>query len=304
MNDTTTTTAADSTATATKAPKPKTTFDNMSARKVFDSSTSALAYLQNCGEKFSDFNTDDQTIIVSAEDSEGGLDATKFDADGYETMIATLKERGATVLKAIIVAPIPSLDLLLDSDEGRAFVQEVVRKELNHRAVRQLRVAENPRTVADQIPYSVESFISSSRGDAGIVEAYNELYKHINETLSKASVAWKKRKLAKGELRAALESKAYALDSYPELEEAGVNGSLFVMALKLGAMTATKKGLDSTIFQRWLDTRDAAAYEVSEEEEAALDFDSLAEAMLAEPAAPAEAATEEAAPAPEAEATA
>lgn len=283
MTDTTTAAAAES--TATKAPKPKTTFENMSARKIFADSTSMLAYLGACAEKFTDFNTEDQTIIIPFTDDSGEIDAAKFDAPGYESMVATLKERGATSLKAIVVTPIPTLDLLLESDDGRAFVQEVVRKELNHRAVRQLRVAENPTTVADQIPYSVESFTSSSRGDAGIVEAYNELYKHINDTLSKGSPAWKRRKLTKSELRAALESKAFALDSYPELEEAGANGSLFVLALKLGAMTAEKKGLDPTIFTRWLDSRDAAAFEATEEEEALLDFDSLAEQMLAEPKA-------------------
>lgn len=291
MTDTTTAAPAESTATA-KAPKPKTTFENMSARKIFADSTSMLAYLGACAEKFTDFNDEDQTIIIPFMDAEGQIDAEKFDATGYESMVATLKERGATSLKAIIVTPIPTLDLLLESDEGRTFVQEVVRKELNHRAVRQLRVAENPRTVADQIPYSVTDFTNSSRGDAGIVEAYNELYKHINDTLSKASPPWKRRKLTKSELRAALESKAFALDSYPELEEAGANGSLFVFALKLGAMTAEKKGLDPTIFTRWMESRDAAAYEATEEEETLLDFDSMAEAMLAEPKA--EPATEEA----------
>jgi hypothetical protein len=285
MTDTNTAAAPAADSNATKAPKPKTTFENMSARKTFADSASMLAYLAACGEKFTDFNSEDQTIIIPFVTEDGEIDSDKFDAPGYESMVATLKERGATSLKAIVVTPIPTLDLLLESDDGRQFVQEIVRKELNHRAVRQLRVAENPATVADQIPYSVESFTSSSRGDAGIVEAYNELYKHVNDTLSKASPAWKRRKLTKSELRAALESKAFALDSYPELEEAGANGSLFVMALKLGAMTAEKKGLDPTIFNRWLESRDAAAYEATAEEDEALDFDSLAEAMLAEPKA-------------------
>lgn len=315
MTDSTPVAAAAPAVAAPKTPKPKTTLENMAARKVFDSTDATMAYLANCAETFSDFNDSDQTIIIPFRDAEGGLDAEKYDADGYEVMVATLKERvttpgnaAVTTLKAIVITPIPSLELLMDSAEGQAFVAEIVRKELNHRAVRQLRVAENPVTVADQIPYTVTAFVSSSREDSGIIEAYNDLYKHINDTLAKAAPAWKRRKLTKAELRAALESKAFALDSYPELEEAGPNGSLFVMALKLGAMTADKKGLDSTIFTRWLESRDAAAFEPGAvEEEKPLDFDSLAEAMLAEPKpadpAPAGEATGEEAK-PEAEATA
>lgn len=266
--------------------KRKSTFDGLAARTILLGSAAVTQFLEAASSRFTDFNDTDQTIIFPV-DSDGDFDAAKFDTDGYESMIATLKERGATSLKAVVVAPIPSLDLLLESEAGKEFVREVVRKELNHRAVRQLRVAENPATVADQIPFSVESFVSSSRGDAGIVEAYNELYKHINETLAKASPAWKRRKpmLTKAQLRSALESKAYALEVFPELEDSGTNGSLFVMALRLGAMTAEKKALDPTIFNRWLETRDSATIDQTEDEDETLDFDSLAEQMLAEPAA-------------------
>lgn len=302
MTDTNTAAAAtDSTA----KDKRKSTFDGLAARTILLGSAAVLQFLEAAGSRFTDFNDEDQTIIFP-KDSDGDFNAPAFDTDGYESMVATLKERGASTLKAIVVAPIPSLDLLLESEMGKEFVREIVRKELNHRAVRQLRVAENPATVADQIPFSVESFVSSSRGDAGIVEAYNELYRHINETLAKASPQWKRRKpmLTKSALRSALESKAYALEVFPELEESGANGSLFVMALRLGAMTAEKKALDPTIFQRWLDTRDAATMPEVEDEDETLDFDSLAEAMLAEPAPDAPESEGEAAPATEEAATA
>lgn len=279
--------AADSTA---KADKKKTTAEGMDSRRIFASSAAATQYLMACADRFSDFDEDSQTIVIPFVDNEGALDSEKFDADGYETMVATLKERGADRLKAVVVTPVPSLELLLESEEGTAFVREIMHKELNHRAVRQLRVAENPKTVADQIPYSVTSFTTSSRADSGIIESFNDLYKDVNDTMGKASKAWKRRKLNKSELRAALESKAFALENYPELEEAGANGSLFVMALKLASTTATKKGLDTTIFTRWMESRDAATYEPDEAEDEEINFDSLAEAMLAEPEAePAEA---------------
>lgn len=274
-------------ATETKAKKQPTTLEGMDARRIFSDSTSALAYLQACAERFTDFNDTDQTIIIGQTDSEGGLDTEKFDADGFETMVATLKERGAPTLKAVVVTAIPTMELLLSTDEGSDFVREIIRKELNHRAVRQLRVAENPATMADQIPYSVTSFISSSRGDAGIIETFNELYKDLNDTMGRASKAWKRRKLTKSDLRAALESKAFALDNFPELEDSGKNGSLFEMALKLGIATAEKKGLDSTIFARWIESRATAAYEPEADEDEELNFDSLAEAMLTEEEEPA-----------------
>lgn len=292
MTDNTNNTANEST---TKQAKALTVAGDMSSREVFATLADAQQYLEASSNRFTDWA--DQILVAPAllTDEEGnatGFDPEVYDSGEMEVMVATLKnkgsDKGASTLKAVVVAPIPTLATLLGTDAGTAFVTEIVRKELNHRAVRALRVVEDVTTVADQIPYTVDGYISSSRESSGILESYNELYKTINATLGQARPIWAKMKLNKTELRKALESRAYALEYYVALED-GRDGSLFEAALKLGINAAKRSGIDPTIFERWLNSRNEKALQIEDEDEDELDLDALTESMLAEPeAAPAE----------------
>ena len=284
-------------ATAAATAKAKTVADDMDSRTIFATIEEAETYIGGCSTRFADW--DEQTLVAPAlaVDEEGnpiGFDPAVYGDAGNEIMVATLKNKGkngeASKMKAIVVAPIPTLDALLASDAGRLFVQEIVRKELNHRAVRPLRVVEDVTTVADQIPANMDAFISSSRSDGGILESYNELYKTINATLGKARPVWEKARLTKAELRKSLESRAYALEYYPALED-GRDGSLFEAALTLGINAAKRSGMDPTIFARWQESRNAKTLTAEEGDEEELDLAALTDSMLA---APVEAPTEEA----------
>lgn len=282
-----TTTENTTAATATNS-KVKTVANDMDSRQVFATLAEAEQYLQGCASRFDDW--DDQTLVAPAlaTDEEGnpiGFDPEVYGLDSNEIMVATLKNKGregeASKMKAIVFAPIPTLDALLATSEGRDFVVEIVRKELNHRAVRQLRVVEDVTTVADQIPSNMGAFLSSSRSDGGILETYNELYKTINTTIGGARGVWRKAKLTKSELRKALESKAYALEYYPALED-GRDGSLFEAAITLGINAAKRSGMDPTIFARWQESRNAKTLTTEEDDEDELDFAALTDAMLSE----------------------
>lgn len=286
--------------------------EGMKARSIFPTLAEAQQFLSAQADRFSDWPS--QTFVAPAvtQDDEGNVtfDPTYYESNEREIMVATLKNKGkagaTSTMKAIVMAPLPTLETLLGVESltdapGVEFVREIIRKELNHRAVRPLRVVENPVPAASAMPLTVENFITSQREAGGLFESFDELYKKISDTMSDASKAWKKRKLTKSDIRHAMESKAYALDMFPELEEAGANGSLFVFALKLGVKAAERDGLDPTIFNNWLNSRDNAAYTPDDEEDEELELDSLLDDMLAdepeaeattEPSAPSEGTTE------------
>lgn len=297
---------ANETETTPAAEKAKTVAENMSARRVFESIDAAVEYLQATAAAIPDFNS-----IVEA----GGLAAVgmgedgNFDpaiyGEGMEPMVAVLRKQGKGV-KAIVVAPIPTLDSLLSDDAGRDWVQRIIHKELNHVAVRHLRDSEDVSSVVDQMPTTREGYITSSReAGGGIMETFDELQKQISATLAAKFVPWQKQRLIKTELRKALESKGYALEYYSNLEDYK-GESLFALALKLGVSAAKRKGLDPTIFERWAATRDAKAFSVTDEDEDDFDLDSLTDSLLESgdeaPAPEAEAAEGETPAADEAEA--
>jgi hypothetical protein len=299
------TNANETAATESKAAKPKTIADgDMTARRIFPNIDEATQYLTASAETFADFA--DVPIAAPAMDAEGNFDADVYN-DSTDVMVSVL--RSGRKVKAIVVAPIPKVGALLDSEEGRKWVEKILHKELNHVAVRHLRDAEDVTTVVDQIPTTLDGYITSGReGGGGIMEAYDELYKQINATLAAKLPVWAKARFTKGELKKALESKGYASEYYPAVEDYK-GASLFETALQLGIAAAKRKGLDPTIFERWTDTRDAKAFTPGEDEDDdSLDLDSLTDALIdsdkpeAE-AAPAPAADSEAAE-PEAEATA
>lgn len=272
----------------TQAAKALTVADDMDSRRIFSNTEEAATYLNACGEKFSDFG--EIPLAAPGIDSEGNFDPAIY-VDGMVPMVATLRKAKGGV-KAIVVAPIPSLDYLLADTAGRAWVEKIIQKELNHVAVRALRDAEDISTVVDQMPTTRDAYISSARGEGGgILETFNELYKAINATLSSKIPVWAKARLIKSDLKKCFESKGFAQEYFPALENRGEGKpSLFVMALQLGIASAKQKGLDPTIFERWIESRDAKVFNPAEEaDDDDLDIENLTESLMADDAKEADA---------------
>lgn len=262
---------------APKAPEPKTVADDMDSRRIFANIEEATAYLTKMATELSDFES--TAIAAAGMDAEGNFDPAVY-TDQMDVMVSVLGSRKGGV-KAIVVAPIPKIQSILESPEALAWATKILHKELNHVAVRALRDAADVATVVDQIPTTLGGYISSQREASGIIETYNELYKGINATMSAKIPVWSKARLTKGELKRALESKAYAEEYYPALENRGEGkDSLFVLALQLGISGAKTKGLDPAIFQRWIDTRNQKALTAADDEGDDFDLGSLTESML------------------------
>jgi len=291
-NVTTNAAAQRANAAAVAAPKAKTVADNMDSRRVFNSTEDALNYLNLCSESFSDFTDIPLASVGLIIDDDGVTFDPEIYTDSMRVMVSTLRsQKGAEAtggIKAIVVAPIPTLDAMLGDDSGKSWLLKIIDKEFNHVAVRALRDASDVSTVVDQMPSTRDAYISSSReGASGIIESYNELFKDLNRILSAKVNVWAKARLTKNELKRALESKGYAAEYYPALENRK-SGSLFVAALDLAVSAAKLKGFDPTIFERWAETRDGKAF-TSDEDEDAVDLGDLGDLLSeAKDSAPAE----------------
>lgn len=301
MVEATTTTPA-----AAAAPKPLTVAEDMDARRIFPNVAEAAAYLAASAERFTDFGDIPLAMPGLVKDEEGNVKVDEESgqpetdpavySDSVDVMVALLRKQKGGV-KAIVVAPIPKVSVLQESESGNAWVQKILHKELNHVAVRHLRDAEDVLSFVDQMPTTIEGYISSERGVGGIMETFDALYKGIDAALSTKLPVWAKARFIKSELKKALESKGYASEFYPALEDYK-GQSLFEAALDIGVNAAKRKGLDPTIFERWKSTRNAKTYTPGDDEdEEELNLDSLTDALLeaekpAAPATPSEPAAE------------
>lgn len=284
---------ADTQTPATTTEKAKTVADDMDNRRVFSDIDSAVQYLTESSKRFSDFGA--MTLAAPGMDEEGNFDSEIY-TDQMDVMVSLLRNKSK--IKAIVVAPVPKVHVLLGIDSetynalenptGKAWLEKILHKEMNHVAVRALREAEDVSTVIDQMPVSIDGYLEPGRGDSGAMESFNELYKQLLAALGSKVPAFAKARLIKSEFKKALENKGYAEAFYPVLEDFK-GTSLFEAALKLGLEAAKRKGLDPTIFQRWLDTRATKTYtagnESDEDEEFSLDLDAMSDSMLAEDAA-------------------
>lgn len=277
------------TTTAPVATKEKNVAEDMASRRIFPNAQEASEYLNGLGTTLKDFG--EYPLAAPGIDSEGNFDPAIY-TDDVDVMVATLRaQKGSKTYRgravnAIVIAPVPKIDVLLSREDGRQWVEKILHKEMNHVAVRALRDAEDVSTVIEDIPTTIVGYISTSReGGSTLLEAFNELWKPVNDILKSKVPVWNKARLIKSDFKKCCESRGFALEYYSALEDRGEGkDSLIVGALNLMISAAKKKGLDATIFERWLATRNAKTYDASQEDDDLdnLDFDDLADSLLEE----------------------
>ena len=297
MNDTTTTQEPQTNAPTGEAAKPangdskpKTTLDLVPERRTFPTLEEAGVALAAIAEQATDFES--VTIVAPGASFGGGEfvpEAPEWTADSHEIMLAPLatkavKDKDGNVTKpsrliALVLCPIPTVDAVSADDKGIIALNEVWRKEMNHRAVRKLRNAENVLAAASEMPLSLESFVTSQTGGPSGLAAFDDHWLIYSQALAKKVPAWQARfpgGKGKAAIRGAVENAAKATALFPELESFGAKEeSLFVRLLQGTIGAATKAGQDTTLLQAWLDTRDAQTYDEKADATADLDLDSL-----------------------------
>jgi hypothetical protein len=266
-------------------PKVPTLAENMPTREIFPTLADAIArwgviaaYPDAAGVR----------PFITGLTAEGTIDPATY-PDSHEVMIAKLtelgdvttdakgnKERAPTRTVALVLHPIPKLETFLGVEslppgEGTAELREIIRKELQHRSVRTLRILKgnyaDESAVAeaqDKMPQTLAEYINGTRTGSGLLDAFN---KHAIEALKRFAAldgknkavgeAFQRAKLSKATLRQALSNAAFAASEYGRLESAG----LFLRVLGVLTARAKVEGLSTAAYENWAETRDQMTYD-------------------------------------------
>lgn len=268
------------------------TVELVKERRVFATLALAGVALGAIAAAASDF--DSVTIVAPgasfSDEGEFVPTAPEWTAESHEIMLAPLatkteKDKDGNVTKparliALVLCPIPTVDAVSLDEKGLDTLKEVWRKEMNHRAVRKLRNAENVMAASSEMPLSLESFVTSQEAGPSGLAAFDDHWLVYSQALAKKlPTIWGARfpgGKGKAAIRGAVENAAKAAALFPELESFGKDGaSLFERLLKGVINAATNAGQDVTLLNAWLETRDAQTYDAKADESGDMDLDAL-----------------------------
>lgn len=258
-----------------EAPAKKTIAELLPSRRTFPTLEAAGAALAAIAAEAADFESVPLLAPGAGFNEEGDFIpiAPEWTSPTHEIMLTTLgtkavRDKDKNVIKpavtlGLVFCPIPTTAAALADPKGADELNEIWRKEMNHRAVRKLRGAENMTAAVAEMPLTLDSYVTSqSGGGTSGLAPFEKYFKDYSETLASKVPAYNKRfpkGAGKAAIRAAMENAALAAALYEELEKAGLFAKL------LGAIInrAKAEGMDTTLLQAWLDTREQQTYEVA-----------------------------------------
>lgn len=286
-----------------KQPAPKTVLDDMDSRQVFDTIDSAVSYITKCREDFADFES--YPVVTVGFTDDGDFDPAVY-TDAMQVAIVKMTQKGdaaakiPSTVKAIVIYPSPKPSAVIADPSAMDWLAGIIAKEANLVALRPLRKATTHDELAearDAMPTTLAEYMTSGREvSSSVVETYNSLWQLIKKSLGEKFKSFALANLSKKELRKAMESASYAATVYPHLEtrqnKRGEQESYFEIAAKFGKLLADSEGLDPTIFDRMLETRNEKAIAIVEDEDTE-DFDLEAMALKVSEAAKSETPADE-----------
>lgn len=261
------------------------TFDDVRQREIFTDPDAGMNYVAHVSNLLSADDAPDVDIFIygyeADEDGtllpiEGKEWPTDSNGTPFSAMAAVLSKTeevdieedgklrtvNKQVPKALFLQPIPSVDQLLADSTGRAMVEAVIAKELNHRAFRPVRATENMEAALGEMPASIAAYCTSGRESSAssALAVYNDLFGDITKQLKEKVNAFKVARITKAELRKAMENAAYAAHYYPTLEEAG----FFKLVCGLFSQFGAKADYDVSLIDTWAATRDEQQFKADE----------------------------------------
>ena len=293
MNTETTTTAP---ATQEKAKEPNSIM-GLRTPKFFGTIEDTVAFLNTIGDpEHADFCPDFATspVVLNGLDDAGNFDPAVY-GDGTEVMFHVLTNRGKkstdaqgnettspATIKAVIVTPVPTQDAVAADKLGSEWLTRIFRTQITKAACDPLRNATDVNLAAKDMPMTLGDFVTG-RESSPVMETYDKLFRGILDLFKSKSTSFARANLNKAQFKKALESKAFALDVYSNLEDRGDKVSFFVMAIHFGINEAKRQGMDPTVFENWLATRDEKTLDVATDDADAdgFDLDSLEGLTLA-----------------------
>lgn len=192
----------------------------------------------------------DKPVLFNGDWAVGG----EFPA-GYGILVLPLGKQvkqgdeNKRVTEHIVVAAIPTVDVLMQSGAGSDYIADAVQSALATKLRNSFTRVEDKASV--KLPVTVEDFIT--KGDKGAADQGLAAYKKVGPRLV-AALKSKGIELNIGLLRQVLQSAAFASALMP-----GVKQTVWEKVIAAGKIEADKEKLPVTVFDHWLATRAQAA---------------------------------------------
>jgi len=240
----------------------------MSDREVFPTLADALAKLEKAAGATENFYG--LPVQVKGLKADGTVDESIYAGQRAALAYVGHKEKDKSGMKAVLIFPVPTLEQFLAFEQGKAFLDKVMVKEVGLVAFRQVR---DSATVYDftsgmeRIPANADEYAAESRRGGIDTDAFDALWIGFKNALKSKKPEHYAALPAKKQFLDALRSKAYALetDETRAFEQGGwfeVYGKLLINA---AANNKTEKGepdpIDASAIQAWLDGRDTLVLE-------------------------------------------
>lgn len=169
--------------------------------------------------------------------------------EGFSVLVQPIAERSTgsegNITKQVVIAAVPSLDLVMADEKGRALVADILATHFGNKLKTALR-AQEAGTGTGTLPSSYADFIESRRGGSDM-KAFNDLAGDFVAALRKKGL----KIMSKPLLRSVLANKNAALEHFKKIED---NGG-WVAVLNSMIKTAQDRKLDPVILVHWLNTR-------------------------------------------------
>lgn len=182
------------------------------------------------------------------------FDTTEELPAGYGLSVIPLTTRvpnKGNVTKGVCIAAVPSVESILASEGGSAWVV----KQIGAILTRAVKVSAAPSDDGEitSIPFKINDFISSTRSSA--LAAFNAIASIYVKALKDKGLKF----INKGLLRQVLSSAAFAEQQFPRIGQS--NWELVLSSMKAHA---AKDGLEAGILNHWIKTRDQIEVDTGE----------------------------------------
>jgi hypothetical protein len=162
------------------------------------------------------------------------------------------KEGNVRVTEKVVAAAVPTIDSVMTTDAGRDYIERAMRSGFQAKIRNVLIRAEDVSSII--LPITVDQFIErSERGaaDQGLA-AFKTIGPALVKSLDKKGITTNLQLL-----RQILQSKAFAQALMPKVSQ-----KVWEKVIEVGKINATEKKLPTTIFEKWLETRDSIGVDV------------------------------------------
>lgn len=244
----------------------------MQDREVFPTLADAIAKLEKAAAATDNFYG--LPIQVAGTKEDGEVDETLYAGQNaalaYVGAKADTEKNKKPGIKGVVIFPVPTIDAFAESDEGKAFLNKVVQKEVALVAFRRFREAGTLyefMSGVNAVPMNAADYATESRRGVD-TDTFDIVWPHFKTALKAKMPALHDLLPAKKMFLDALRSADYA-KSTPEtqpLEEGGWFVKFANLLIKsaesnVNAKTNAPEPLDASAIKNWLETRDTLVLE-------------------------------------------